>query len=377
MQTISADRLSEARNDRRALEVAVAQTIGNYLLAHKREHIRGLILSMLDKMVGLFHQGFVVSLRAGSILMDQKSFGMWDQVNVNRTEEGLDRIYDYVRWWNNYDWLKVCSDVIRLFGEMSEDDMISRLPDDAWQTMAKKGDLRPEPIYAQPGKKANEKIGWGHRDRNNKDNPVRIDAPFVALHRKKVKWRGVEKFQFGDHSVVKTIDYTYGLQIEGGDISGTTTDSIAALSWASSAGGADEDPIAQLIAIATMVPQGHHTIVECAWPLTRQGYMDYCIGFYDTLVPKGDDYAGLTTALQNANNDGRNRHLFVFAGSAGMPQNFLFEKPDEIAEYKKIAGVRRAYGICVAGKLDRRGAENVMRSHGVSDLVMSRMSYWG
>jgi hypothetical protein len=379
MQTVNADRLEQLRRARRGLEVDVATRIGKHLIATRSEYIRTLILSMLEKMLDLFEgpvgaPGLPRGWIAQSVLVHQHSFGMWSIVKgAGPNEEGLRRVYDYVASWSTYDWLIVCSDVIRLFGEMSENATIKQLPDSAWRTMARKDDLRRSPIYDQPRKpKLKEDMGkaYGHRDRDEREAGAiaRIESPFMPLMRDRVKWRGAERFKFEKLSIIKIIDYTYGLQEEGGDVSGTTTDSIAALRWA----GADvEDPLTQLIAIATMVAQGHHTIVECAWPLTREGYMDYCIGFYETLVP-GGGYAPLRSSLEALNEDARNKHLFVCAD--GMC--FHFEKPDEIREYRKIAAVRRAYSMCVGGKTSVRGAANMMRAHGVSDLVVSRLSYW-
>ena len=387
MQTVNADRLAQLRRARRGLEVDAAETIGRYLLANRSEEIRSLVLNMLAKIQGLFDRHVSLAFVAGAVLWHQKSLAMWAKVpGAHWSEQGLAAVYDYVAWTRpvTYDWLIVCSDVIRLFGEFSENPTIAALPDDAWTAMRGKGALRPEPVYAKPELAPDpdkEKqpvpdrvVLWGHRDREERkvQERRRIEAPFVPLPRQVVKWRGVELFKFESASVISTIDYTYGLQQEGGDVSGTTTDSIAALRWASSG---EDDPVTQLIAIATMVPQGHHTIVECAWPLTRHGYMDYCIGFYGTLVPGGDDYSALRGSLEALDRDARNRHLFVVCDP--LPLSFLFEKADEIREYRKISGVRKAYSICAGGKIDLRGAQNVMRAHGISDLVVSRLAYWG
>jgi hypothetical protein len=378
MQTIGADQLAQLRRARRGLEVDVAKRIGRHLLATRSEYIRTLILAMLDKILDLLQPGRSAQFGfpggwAHDILLRQSKFGMWSIVRGGGpTEYGLRHVYDYVASWSTYEWLFVCSDVIRLFGEISEDARVKTLPLSVWQTMAHKGHLRRGVVYDQPKKPklAQDKgKGYGHRDRDDREagSIVRIDSPFMPLMRDRVEWRGAEKFKFGDLSVINIIDYTYGLQIEGGDVSGTTTDSIAALRWA---GGGVEDPLTQLIAIATMVPQGHHTIVECAWPLTREGYMDYCIGFYETLVPGPGLYGSLRSSLEALHDDARNRHLFVTADGVC----FHFDRPDEIKEYRKIAGIRRAYSMCMGGRTNVSGAANMMRAHHVNDAIVARMS---
>ena len=42
----------------------------------------------------------------------------------------------------------------------------------------------------------------------------------------------------------------------------------------------------QLLPIATIVSQYHHTLIECAIPLTLHGFIGYRVGYYTTLVPR-------------------------------------------------------------------------------------------
>ena len=187
----------------------------------------------------------------------------------------------------------------------------------------------------------------------------------MDIPRERVNLRGVEKFGFGVDSVIETIDYTFGLQIEGGDVSGTTTDSMAVIRWsAAESGTANVHTVTQLIAIATMVPQGHHTIVECAWPLTRHKYMDYKIGFYDTLVSK-KDHEPIHKELARFNDDQRNKHILVcWDGKADM--GLQLDQPTEIDEYRKFAGVRQAYSFCVGGRPRPETIANMLAAHSVT-----------
>jgi hypothetical protein len=360
MQNVSARTLEHLRTSRRELEVDVARTIGEYMVANRAALGLGpRIVQMIDMLLEL-----AVGPRAGGadlLLKAQTSYAMWSRCGQQPGLAGLTAIRAFVAGGPaTLNWLIVCSDIIRLFGEMSENSWARMM----WAEdlpMRDKDRLRPEPIYAKPNAE-----GWGHRDRADRGAAAVIDAPFIQLPRHAVKWRGVEKFQFGPHSIIDTIDYTFGLPIEGGDVSGTTTDSIAALRWT----GGGVDPLVQLIAIATMVSQGHHTTVECAWPLTRHGYIDYVIGFYETLVPPGT-HPGLRDTLNGFNADPRNQHLLVCSDL-----NLLFEKPDEVQAYRKVAGVRKAYAFCSGGKTNTTGLKNMLQANGVANLVIDRISYW-
>jgi hypothetical protein len=129
--------------------------------------------------------------------------------------------------------------------------------------------------------------------------------------------------------------------VEGADISGTTTDSIYVL------GGKSIRAELHLLPIATMVPQGHHTILECAYPLTRHGYMNYSVGFYETLNPVG---GRAVEVLVQFDTPGRNRHVLIW-GTGATEEGVQLVTPDEITEFKRMANVRSAYGYCVTGGL--------------------------
>jgi hypothetical protein len=362
MHRLSSDQLNRVRVERRELEVYAATQVGRYLIATQRGYIRRLILAMIDKMLALGDREPVL---LDHFLVRQTSFAMWKQCHTVPSPRGLSRVRAQVAagGLESYVWLHVCADIIRLFGELAEQKWTSDAPDLNWHIMARKGQLRPGPVYAKP-EESPDHFGARHRLNKAPAEKVRVDAPFVPIPRERVEWRGVELFKFGEDSVIATVDWAYGLQIEGGDVSGTTTDSIAALRWASRQENL-VNPIVQLIALATMVPQGHHTIVECSWPLTRHGYMDYAIGFYGTLAPA--DHAGLQGTLKIFDNDARNRHVLACVATAKSdwktwPQRggriiapvkelaLHFDRADEIDVYRHLAEIRRAYGFCAGGR---------------------------
>jgi hypothetical protein len=123
---------------------------------------------------------------------------------------------------------------------------------------------------------------------------------------------GLLRFTLDPKSSIMQIDKMFGLK-RGADISGTTADTVFGLETLmhSFHAGAhqgkkqwkDKDvakwmedalrikEILYLLPLATMGAQAHHTILECAFTLSINDYIDYSIGMYTTLVPKHWDLA--------------------------------------------------------------------------------------
>jgi len=373
--------IGQIRNARRGLEVDVAKTIVRELFQRDKPYFTRLtkhILRLINDTADTMGHG-----RMNALLQDQRSYMMWNECSTQPTVFGLRKVGHYLAGGggNATKWLCICSDLIRLVGELSEKTEIVASPwgrpsmHRNWTTLAQgKDKLRPEPVYAKPtvyergqgpAVKKRSPDGWGHRDRYDHLAPIEQDAPFVDIPRERVQWRGVERFEFGDDSTISVLDYTFGLAEEGADVSGTTTDSIATLRWAAGGGGVSSR--LQLIAIATMVIQGHHTIAECAWPLTRNGYMDYEIGFYETLLPSKKESGQLYGKLVKWNDDARNRHVLVFK-EGGADVCFQFTRRDNLDEYRRLYGIRKAYGFSVGGRTDREGIENYIVSNRVEPV---------
>jgi len=284
---------------------------------------------------------------------------------VGHTWDGLHQFSMSSYLWS----LEDCSDIIRLFGEINEE-----FPRFAEHLKGQRR-LRPNPTFVQVGKpktgsKPIKEGGWGenfgHRDRLEigEDDQIRRGAPYVNIG---PIVRGVEKYKFEPKSVIATIDRTFGLRPEGGDVSGTTTDSIYALRWAGGTAGVNPNILAafQLLPMVTMVPQGHHAMVECAYPLSRHGYIDYHIGYYKTLVPlKATDRIkqDLEKVIAQYDSDMRNKHILVW-GHGTQEEGVQMATQAEIDDFKRMARVLSAYGFCVAGGLNNVDeALNVARS---------------
>lgn len=190
---------------------------------------------------------------------------------------------------------------------------------------------------------------------------------------------GMERYEFKDKSAVRNMNVAFGLKPQGGDISGTTTDSMYAIDVASlglpSDVAAEVTPIRyvlHLLPLVTMVYQGHHALLECGLSLSQkvlgesrnkfgQQWM-YCIGYYTTLWPKDVDRAlggGVYDILQDFETAARSRngHVLIWTES-GSTQNRLMEKDEEIEKFKAAANVQKNYEIVKNG-LDKAGANRL------------------
>lgn len=129
---------------------------------------------------------------------------------------------------------------------------------------------------------------------------------------------GIGRFELLTHDTVLKIDRVFGL-MPGASISGTTTDLMF---FMDTFGIGNWDPLYYLLACADLVARGHHTIVETALPLALNGYIDYRIGFYTSLMPAGHrankpatmhiDQGAVWNALDKAEQDPRNRLMLIY-----------------------------------------------------------------
>jgi hypothetical protein len=216
------------------------------------------------------------------------------------------------------------------------------------------------PQFAKPG--AKDWNDLAHRVRTENKTVIRSFGSYVEIPT--VIDRGVDRFRIEagtDGSVIGNLDYTFGAEMKGADISGTTTDSIYILKYAAEASRRSEKlGLLQLLPIATMVPAGHHSLMECAYPLTREGYINYQIGYYETLVPKAFQNV---LDLSELANRGDEIHVVVSRDWWGREAGLLMNKRDEIDDFRKMAGIRAAYSFCSAGILNGTTLLNVMESH--------------
>lgn len=221
-----------------------------------------------------------------------------------------------------------CGDLMRLFGGIIEDETL--------QTRGLVGkaveDFRREQRVG-PG------FGGDQRSRTGggyTPNLPHIEAAHnAALEFKRTKgFSGFAKMTLNDNSTVKKIDSAFGLA-EGCDISGTTADALFFFRHVNAfIDGLPEMitdellPVIQLLPMATMASQGHHTILECGLTLTLNNIIDYRIGFYTTLMPTGSTNGTLQGIFNAAEMDVRNQHILCFWEN-GKLQGIHYDTPEE------------------------------------------------
>ena len=392
MIPLSHTQIKAIRNEKRNLEVEIAKTLNHYFREHYLNRIQ-LVVSELVRYILSTPKRVMLEV----MLIEKRNQFLLFQQGVRPSVSGLNDFLDEHRQGKRSWTLENCSDIIRLFGEVNENKKLGLSSDHE----AGQKKYRPAPTFQkvpetqkltrteimdyQSGRKAipkgqqlyngmlvpkgvlTEQGGWGHDfgHRHREDIPEkdqkRTGRPYKDIGS---IVRGVDKFGFLPRSVIAAMDRTFGLLPKGGDISGTTTDSIYALRWAGGQLGLTKDLIdaIQLLPLVTMVPQGHHTIVECAYPLSRFGLIDYHIGYYGTLAPR-DEPNLFDKVLAGLDNPAKNKHILVW-GRGEWEQGVQMEKPEEIREFKKMTRALSAYGYCVAGGLrDIVEASNVMRIH--------------
>ncbi len=182
---------------------------------------------------------------------------------------------------------------------------------------------------------------------------IDVERMVLGMADRSKAFYGIRDVQLMPHSTVRKIDIAFGLP-QGADISGTTADSIIALKevdlfndvMQKAASHCLPEAILQLLPLATMVSLGHHTLLESALTLTISGYINYCIGFYSTLMPNPTNRAGIDEevsgrmmqALRKAETHRGNVHFLCYHNGRGY-EGLVYETDAEIEEFRKFAWV--------------------------------------
>jgi hypothetical protein len=400
MRLLGPKEIKEIRTQRKDLEVRVGRSIGKCIKDCCQQDLREMIRVLLREICQI-----PMATLNKFLAKKYTAYAMFVSGAVTPTRPGLAFLCSRS---DSLDDLSICSDIIRLFGELSEEEACKNLTGSRWaQHEARKNLLKPEPTYLKPEDSRDK--GWvpfvgplrpsdsehlyGHRRRDDLEKmklPItRSEAPYDPIPNQ-IK-RGVDKFRFGDQSVIGAIDRTFGAEPTGADVSGTTTDSIYAVKYAVLGSAFDPEHmyafkhapkgspfdkhlhLLMLLPVATMVPAGHHSLIECAYPLSRWSYIDYHIGYYDTLVPTnctGKDGEALGKALAAFPAEANKLHALVYRNKMGQEVGLLMEGDHEIGLFKPLARLRSAYGWCVAGGLNWDLLQNVMNIY-CKDLLSS------
>lgn len=302
MRIIQMDEIIRISKERADREMALSKAIYNIL--NSPEWLPRIAEFVTTATYQLLFHGFD-RMKLNTAMAEEPGLNVWKKAAGTGYVEKVRYLCEHPKMLDAGD----CSDLIRLFGSVVED---------------KKHVLSDIPLGGVDQKRLEKRIGggaahWGpSRARagagENAGEPAHIIA---ARNRMLVQTRlegfsGITLSRLKRESTVRKIDTAFGLPA-GCDISGTTADSIFFVELMKDfiAGDVlagmkitDRDiKTIQLLPLATMVSQAHHTVLECALTLTLNGYMNYHAGYYDTLIPNG----GCDRQIENILNDAGKR----------------------------------------------------------------------
>jgi hypothetical protein len=296
------------------------------------------------------------------------------------TTEGLNKVYTRLKnLVDNKDKLGAanCSDVIRLFGGVVEELDGQNPKDNIGQPFKKQWLLQPDltddnrlTIKDWNNLRESYRTPWADTEAfDPKVRRLRVKATrriqdsieemlkawegIPVDERVNAKLRGVSLNTLLPGSTVRAMDRMFGLP-EGADISGTTADNLFAFETVMNATkmlkkDQQQPAVLNLLPIAAMVSQYHHTVLECALTLTMNGVINYQIGFYKTLYPavsvnlENDELKevkqNVYNVLASAEDDKRNRHMLVYQTREGDMQAWHMKTEPEISSYRSLVKV--------------------------------------
>lgn len=312
---------------------------------------------------------------------------------IKNARAALERVWRASNRWSASD----CSDLIRLFGDICEKNQgktVEYSEEDGGGSAHYEDNIRDFENYkpdnyffaVDPGKKGKPEYEKGYERFKKKNVPISRtrasgdnkdvhargkQAPHIEMGRKNIRtykmggpFYGIKQFRLMPKSTVRKVDIAFGLPA-GADASGTTADSILVINRVKSfiegynalnidlgIGAKGDEYMIQMLPLVTMVSLGHHTLFESALTLTYHNYINYAVGFYDTLMPvplrgggrcgdlvKGSGAVG--AALKTACKDAGNKHMLAYYdGRERCYKGFLFESEEEIKKLKKFAFMR-------------------------------------
>jgi hypothetical protein len=258
------------------------------------------------------------------VMRSESKLGVWrfaDQGRLKGTR-ALEQVVE-----NSYQWTASdCSDLIRLFGAFVENEALLDRGHIAGGTNLARKAKRPGAAFIDKGSGAQRARSRGGYYSLGEETPLPHigSAHHAVLTSRRVPggFAGFERCTLKDGSTVKRIDSVFGLA-EGCGISGTTADSMFFmghvgdfLAMMDEGIGVNNLPFIQLLPLATMGSQGHHTVLECALTLTLNDLAAYRVGFYSTLAPThGTVPQAIRTTLDAAERTGRDKHMICWWNS--------------------------------------------------------------
>jgi len=242
-----------------------------------------------------------------------------------------------------------CSDLIRLFGAVIENEALLN---------AYKGQAAVD-RFRDSKRVGGKTKHWGDsraRSRSGGHLISMVDSPHTKQGQQTMldnrrlpgQFAGMENTRLQDRSTVKKIDFAFALP-EGCDISGTTADSIFFVDHMARFVGAEalqqmtgvtqkDINTIQLLPVATMVSQAHHTLLECALTLTLNGFMKYHAGYYETLKPTGGCDSDIENLFTQAAETALENSLFVMCYRHEFKvEAYMMMTREEIRLFKDVA----------------------------------------
>ncbi|UCF05183.1 MAG: hypothetical protein JSV33_14895 [bacterium] len=236
---------------------------------------------------------------------------------------------------NNVPALKAeeCNDIIRYYGEVVE--MAAekyRAQKKAAKYVPPTGTLRKYDVLdTEKGtfRRGGDPVWKVGRQRDKKPPTAPVEHPYSAPYDFIYSQKGgIANITLRDTSTVLRIDRVFGLALAG-DISGTTTDALFFINRYANLfraqfnqyplfAGALDDPIYQLLPLATLVAGGHHSLVESALSLTINRHLtgvNYKIGLYTSLLPDNTNHptrGEIWNKLHLAETNMRNRLMLIY-----------------------------------------------------------------
>ena len=257
-----------------------------------------------------------------NVMRKESNLAVWRYAGANKLKNNTDslaRVIQNSNLWTASD----CSDLIRLFGAFVEDKALLDRGIIQRNVENSRKERRPGPGFNKKGpgpQRAREPDHYYEKGNQTKLPHIQAGHKAALAHRRvRGRFAGFEKCTLKDCSTVKRIDSVFGLA-EGCGISGTTADSIFFMQHVGDFLadmeeniGTNNMPFIQLLPMATMGSQGHHTVLECALTLTLNNIVDYRVGFYNSLKPlQGTFPDALQRIFRVAEEDCRNRHILCF-----------------------------------------------------------------
>ncbi len=288
MKMINDDEIKKITKQRDLLEVQLANALLSRIEGDALWEVKNLCRDLLRKILSMMSQKIAEATVENNWLRMWKRYppipSKADLADRKVVVGHLERLLT-----NSFSWsAEDCSDVIRLYGEIVEKDPqfeVEALRKDTFRgaTLIKdkhgkvRGEIVHDVSFATGGvTHSGQKFGFRARERGQGGAP-----PGYVSNRYGRGATGITKSALAEYDTVKKIDHMFALP-EGASISGTTADSIYCTDIATSK---KLTGWLQLLPIATMVSQYHHTVLECALTLTLNKKVQYQIGFYRSLAP--------------------------------------------------------------------------------------------